>query len=169
MAKCAYCGTTIVFGGSRDGESRFCNDTCRHKGTVGKLAAQIPADVLERHVLEVHQGPCPRCNGAGPVDVHTSHRIWSLFFLSSWNSRPDVSCRSCGIKRKVGDAAFSLFLGWWSFPWGLIVTPIQIGRNVVGMFATPNPSMPSQLLRRMVSQNLAARFLQSEREVAQRS
>lgn len=31
MAKCGYCGTTILFGGKKDGDLRFCNDECHAK------------------------------------------------------------------------------------------------------------------------------------------
>lgn len=75
--------------------------------------------------------------------------------------------RSCARKRQAGDALFSLVLGWWGFPWGLIMTPVQIGRNVVGMFRNVDSTGPSENLERAVGMALAsqwARDRQSQRQ-----
>ena len=163
MAKCDYCGTTIIFGGQRDGTLRFCNSKCHQNGVLLKLASAVPPEFLEQRVHEVHGSPCPQCQGEGPVDVHTSYRIWSALLLTSWNSRVRVSCRSCGIKQKLGDTFFCLFFGWWGFPWGVLGTPIQLSKNVFGLFRTPDPTTPSQLLHRVVCLNLASQFVQAEK------
>ena len=119
------------------------------------VARTIPATIVERHTHEVHQGNCPQCNGPGPVDVHTSYRVWSAAIVTSWSSRPAVSRGGCGTKRKLGDALFSLLLGWWGFPWGVLVTPVQIVRNLIGVASKPAPDRPSPALERMVRLNLA--------------
>lgn len=156
MASCAYCNTTILFGGRKQGDLRFCNAGCETKGVLVRVASQVPQDTVDRYLAQVHRGPCPRCDGQGPVDVHTSHRVWSALFMTSWSSRPAISCRPCGVKRKVGDAAFSLLLGWWGFPWGLLVTPLQVGKNVFGAFRTPDPARPSATLEKLLRMQLAA-------------
>jgi hypothetical protein len=56
----------------------------------------------------------------------------------------------------LGDSALSLALGWWGFPWGLIVTPVQIARNITGMLKGPDPLAPSAKLERAVRMNIAA-------------
>ncbi|MCB1231228.1 MAG: hypothetical protein KDN19_13220 [Verrucomicrobiae bacterium] len=159
MAKCDYCGTSILFGGVKDGDLRFCNDQCHAGGQLLAIAQQIPPDLLEETVRETHQGNCPKCRGRGPVDVHTSHRVWSALLLTNWSSRPQVCCRSCGVKSKLGDMVFSGVLGWWGFPWGIIVTPVQIIRNFFGMFGGPDPARPSKELehfvRLMIAENAA--------------
>lgn len=157
MASCGYCGTTILFGGKRDNEHRFCNDKCLQQGQLIKQASIIPAELVKHHTHEVHQGSCPQCSGPGPVDVHTSYRVWSALIVTSWASRPIVSCGSCGTKRKLGDALFSLLLGWWGFPWGLLATPVQIGRNLIGIARKPAPEQPSPALEQMVRLNMAQR------------
>lgn len=164
MAKCAYCNTTILFGGTKRGERRFCNAKCEQGGLLADLADQLPEEAVGRYIAEVHEGGCPRCHGPGPVDVHTSYRVWSALLLTSWASRPVVSCTGCGRKRKAGDAFFSLFLGWWGFPWGLIVTPIQVGRNVVGLFQTPDPATPSPALAQVARMELAAKVVEARRQ-----
>jgi hypothetical protein len=74
-----------------------------------------------------------------------------------------VSCRNCAVKARLSDAAFSLVLGWWGFPWGLILTPIQVSRNVIGMWRDPDPQRPSPLLERAVRVHLAQQLQAQQR------
>ncbi|MBW4472580.1 MAG: hypothetical protein KME45_19740 [Stenomitos rutilans HA7619-LM2] len=161
MAKCDYCGTTILFGGVRADRYRFCNRTCQRKGYSLAAIDQIPEDYLREQVRTLHQAACPRCQGPGPVDVHTSHRIWSALVLTTWSSRPHICCRQCGRLEQVKDSLLALLLGWWGFPWGLLVTPIQIVRNLVGLCSGPSDAKPSDELYRLVQINIGARILQS--------
>ena len=160
MAACAYCGTSILFGGSRDGDLRFCNGVCQQKGYVAVVARQVPDDVVAEQVSRVHQGLCPKCGGSGPVDVHTSYRVWSALLMTSWSSRPHVVCRSCGARARLADAAFSLFFGWWGIPWGFVMTPVQLCRNLVGLLRSPDAMRPSQQLSHLVRLHLAAHALE---------
>ncbi len=159
MAKCGYCGTFILFGGERDGTRVYCNATCRERGFTVVVADHVPAEDVAAQLQQWHSSNCPKCGGEGPVDVHTSHRIWSAVFMTSWNSRPDVCCRRCGIKAKLGGITSSVFLGWWGFPWGLLGTPIQISRNLFGMITMPDPSRPSPLLENMVRLSIASEMI----------
>lgn len=159
MARCAYCNTVILFGGVKDQDLRFCNETCHKQGHVLLIAREVPEDLVAEQVAQLHEGPCPKCGGPGPVDVHTSHLVWSALVMTSWKSVPQVCCRSCGIKAKVWDTLLSGLFGWWGFPWGLIFTPIQIGRNVVGMFSSPDPEIPSDQLEKNVRLALAEQFV----------
>jgi hypothetical protein len=148
MAKCAYCNSTIIFGGKRDANGRLCNEKCRGRGALLAISRQLPDASVQDQVWSVHQGLCPKCSGAGPVDVHVSHKVWSALVLTSWSSAPQLSCRSCGIKSQAAGAAFSLVLGWWGFPWGVVVTPIQIGRNFFSMSRPQNRQSRLRNLRR---------------------
>jgi hypothetical protein len=96
-----------------------------------------------------------------PVDVHTSYRVWSAVFLTSWSSRPHVSCQSCGRKSQIADAAFCAAFGWWGFPWGLILTPVQIGRNVAAALRQQDVSRPSRDLEKVLRASMAAQLLAS--------
>lgn len=156
MAACAYCNTTILFGGTRRGDLRFCNAKCEAQGALANVASQLPRPEVERYTARVHGGNCPNCGGAGPVDVHTSYRVWSALALTSWSSRPVISCRRCGTKRQLGDALFSLLLGWWGFPWGVLMTPVQLGRNLLAVLHGPDPSQPSPALEKLLRLKLAA-------------
>lgn len=164
MASCSYCGSTILFGGKADGELRFCNQKCLEKGIVLRFAQRLPEQMIAESVAAVHRGSCPKCGGVGPVDVHVSHRVWSALFLTSWSSRPEVCCTKCGVKGKIGEVFFCGFLGWWGFPWGLIMTPVQIVRNVVGIFTPPDPAHPSAALQSVVRADIAARFIASQQQ-----
>ena len=159
MAKCEFCNSTILFGGVRDGQLRFCNEKCRNQGALLFASQQVPENVVQQAVWEVHRGPCPKCQGSGPVDVHTSHHVWSALVLTSWQSTPHISCRRCGIKEQLSDAAVSIALGWWGFPLGLFVTPVQIARNFVSMMRRPDPNEPSANLSKIVRLNMASQAI----------
>lgn len=163
MAKCAGCGTTILIGGVRDGESRYCKETCQQNFLLTEVIRQIPPDVLESRVYEVHQGDCPKCGRPGPVDVHTSHTIWSFIYLTTWRSRPQICCRRCGMKAKLGAATLCGIFGWWGIPWGLLGTPIQIGRNLWGAVRSPSPTSPSATLCDAVRVDVANQILEGSR------
>ena len=150
MATCAYCGSTIIFGGTRDGNLRFCNARCQQAGALLSISNRLPQSQVQESVWKVHQGACPKCGGSGPVDVHRSYRVWSALVLTRWSSSQQLSCRPCGLKKQMADAAFSLVLGWWGFPWGLILTPIQVGRNLVGVARPPEASRPSPQLEKVL-------------------
>mgnify|MGYP003342456451 CR=1 FL=1 len=156
MAKCSYCNTTILFGGVTEGNLRFCNAGCHEKGQLARVAQRLPRSEVRAVLDEVHQGRCPECKGKVPVDVHVKHTVWSAVYLTSWNSKPMICCRSCGVKAQAGGLAFSAVLGWWGFPWGLIMTPVQIIRNISGMMSGPNPDEPSAELDRIVRLGIAA-------------
>lgn len=164
MASCAYCSTTILFGGMKQGDFRFCNAKCAKLGALVSVANQLPRQEVERYMFKVHVGSCPKCKGAGPVDVHTSYLVWSMLVFTSWSSRPAVCCQSCGTKSKIVGAGFSLLVGWWGIPWGLILTPIQIGRNIVGFFRAPDPSKPSLALERILRLHLAESVVLSQQQ-----
>jgi len=164
MATCAYCGSGILFGGKKQGDRRYCNDTCLKNGYLLSALELVPKDLLDQQIQAVHQGPCPKCGREGVVDVHTSHRVWSMLIMTSWSSRPQICCRSCGVKSKLGDAVFCFFLGWWGIPWGILMTPIQVLRNLFGLFTAPNPEVPSASLQRLVGLDVAARVVQAQAE-----
>jgi hypothetical protein len=163
MAKCDGCGASILFGGVREGHLRFCKQNCRqhnaHVVEIHEVAAEISDDQLQSPLLEVFEGPCPQCGGTGPIDIHTSHSVWSALVTTSWKSTPRLSCHGCGAKAKLWGIAFSSAFGWWGFPWGLILTPIQVGRNLLGLM-TFEKLQPSDQLSQHVRLLLASQIVQ---------
>lgn len=162
MGKCNYCGSIILFGGVKEGKLKFCNKECHEKENVLVLSSGIPNDVVEKQVRQIFHGLCPKCQGSGPVDVHISHRVYSALVFTSWSSNPQVSCRSCGRKSQIGSTFFSLALGWWGFPWGPIMTPVQIGKNIIGMVKWRDELKPSDQLENLVRTCIASQMMQEQ-------
>jgi hypothetical protein len=171
MGPCSHCGTLVLFGGKRSGGLQFCSEACLRLGTSSsaaqQLAQEVPDELVQQQVLAVHQGVCPKCGREGPVDIHASHRVWSAIHMTSWNSRQQVCCRACAVKAKCGDALFSLLFGWWGFPFGLVITPLQIGRNIAGILRGPDPTAPSPQLERMVRADITRRAAMIQATVEQ--
>jgi hypothetical protein len=165
MAKCANCGRTIVFGGATDGANRFCGKPCRGAFHLGRASSQLPDGFILEKAQLVHSGPCPKCGGAGPVDLHTAYSVWSAAIITRWSQNSEVCCRPCGNKAKLKATAFSALLGWWGFPWGLLVTPAQIIRNLGYMVRRSDQSRPSNELVEVVRGQLSAQLLHEETAV----
>ena len=157
MARCNYCGSTILFGGTKDGQYTYCNATCAGKGAMAAASRDVPEDAVRAEVNRIHGGACPKCGGPGPVDVETSYRVWSALYVTKWSSRPQISCRGCGTKARLGDIVYCLLLGWWGVPWGLLLTPVQVVRNVAGLFRGSSPAASKQLASIVRLQMAAAR------------
>ncbi|MFN7734132.1 MAG: hypothetical protein ACK5OB_19700 [Pirellula sp.] len=162
MARCSACGNIILFGGVKDFGHTFCNEKCHEAGYLIDISQRLPWDAVAHSISETHQGRCPRCDGHGPVDIHTSHWIWSALILTSWNSKQELCCRSCGVKSILGATLFSGVLGWWGFPWGMAVTPIQIFRNLKALVVPPDPSKPSDKLEQVVRMHVASRWIATQ-------
>jgi hypothetical protein len=118
------------------------------------FSALQPTDV--ERFLELGPGDGQASLGPGPVDVHESHWVWSgIAFLQSGSQR-HVTCRRCAFKSQVGNLVVSAALGWWGFPWGFVLTPVQVVRNVIGMMSPPDPSQPSARLVQVARVQLAS-------------
>lgn len=159
MAICANCGTTILFGGVRQGGYRFCGKKCQQKGVVFGVAERIPPDIVQEQMESIHQGACPRCGGVGPVDVHTSYVVYSALLVTVFRNNPSLCCRACGIKERIKAVLLCGIFGWWGFPWGILMTPVQIVKNLHGIVFGPDPETPSAELERMVRLIVASEIL----------
>ena len=157
MARCDYCDSYILFGGKKKSGRTFCNDECLQEGRLMIAADRLPQHAVDDAIDKTHQGECPLCQGPGPIDVHTSHTVWSIIALTSWKSTPHVCCRSCGRQKQLTGFVTSGLFGWWGFPWGFIYTPIQLYRNLSGIIAGPDPEVPSEQLETLTRLELAIR------------
>jgi DNA-directed RNA polymerase subunit RPC12/RpoP len=167
MARCAYCGTTILFGGKAVEGLRFCNDKCLSNGQAALVARRVPDDVVATQARSVHAGACPVCGRKrGPVDVHTSHKISSFIFMTSWSSTPRISCTTCGKKAQLGALVHSLLLGWWGVPWGLLLTPVQVVKNLIGLLRSETSTKPSEQLKQLIRMGIASQTLAAGRQPA---
>lgn len=164
MASCANCGTTILFGGTTQGAFRFCSKKCEDANPVVQVAVAIPDEVVDRMAVEAMQDDCPNCGRPGPIDVQNSHTAISFLIMTSWKTTPTLCCQSCGTRKRMGAIAITGLAGWWGFPWGLIMTPVQIVRNLTDMGGGSSGS-PSKELREIMRVNLAIHMLETGQTV----
>lgn len=150
----------MLFGGRADQTGRYCSERCQQAGNLLAISQHIPPVQIQRMVLQIHQGNCPRCGGPGPVDAHKAHQVWSALIVTSWSSSPALSCKSCGVKRQIGATLFSGVFGWWGIPWGIVMTPVQVVRNIVEMAGGPQPNQPSELLEKIARLQAGANLIQ---------
>ena len=151
MASCASCGTTILFGGKESGGMKFCSDKCLANRSLLDVMSRIPETVVREQAAKIQAGACPNCKGEGPVELHMTHAIWSALIVTNWSSTAHICCRGCATKKQALSATGAFLLGWWGFPWGFIMTPVQVTKNIGGLFAKrsksegPSPELVQQV------------------------
>ena len=153
MQTCASCDGPLTRGGIWDGPLRFCGHACLRAGVAGRFA--VSRAHLEEAVWKIHQGQCPRCGERGPVDLHTSFHVWSAVIVTHWMADARLSCERCARSARRKAAGRSLLLGWWGVPFGLVMTPVQVVRNVAGNLRSVDSGMPSRALVEFVHARLA--------------
>ena len=146
MATCAYCGETIIFGGVKNGDRRFCNAACQGKARTTAAVSSVPEEAVEMLARQIHSGSCPRCKGPGPVDVHKAYWVWSAVAFTRWGNLQLVSCRRCAVRTQANRLAVSSLFGWWGFPFGILITPVQVVRTAMQMASPPARAYPSARL-----------------------
>jgi hypothetical protein len=164
MGSCSYCDTLYLFSSKSDDYGQYCSARCQLATNLLVRSRGIEPAEIERLVQETYHSNCPRCGGPGPIDVHKAHQVWSVVFLTSWSSKPQLSCKGCGTKRQISAMITSFLFGWWGFPWGLGMTPVQIVRNVIEMAGRSKSNTPTRLLEKYVRLNAAARLMQSSEQ-----
>jgi hypothetical protein len=155
----------MLWSGKKVNGMWFCNDLCVQEGIHLTVADKVPDTMVEEYAQEVHSGACPLCNQPGTIDVHTSHKIWSLLTVSSLSRKSIICCNGCGFKKKAGDIAFCLVFGWWSMT-GILLTPFQVFRNLLEFFNLPHPDYPSDHLKQMLRGELAKAMLKAQSETS---
>ncbi|KWO56839.1 hypothetical protein WM28_03800 [Burkholderia ubonensis] len=159
MAECSNCGKTFFIGGQTIDRHRYCGAQCAQAHAMLVVAERLPAVTVHQYVDDCRHGPCPICKREdGPIDVHADHRVVSLVFVTQWATRRHVCCRRCGRKKQAMAILTSAVCGWWGLPWGVVFTPIQIVRNVLG-FARREPATATQQFEQAVRRKLAAHHL----------
>jgi hypothetical protein len=166
MSNCTNCERFILFGGIKAENYHFCSEKCRQQfnyAILEQLAEQhLPDDLIDQQVNEFHQSDCPCCLGHGPIDFHNSHRCVSFLVLTRYQTIPQLSCRSCARSAKLKNLFVTGFFGWWGFPWGVILTPLYIGKNFFELiFPTPS-NRPSEQLRQYIKTTMMAQILKEK-------
>jgi len=153
---CPTCGTSVLFGGVKVGNKRYCSKKCYEADEINRVAAQIPNEHVEQLANELHSGMCPKCKNRGPVDIHKSHSVYSVIFITKFETRAHLLCKKCATKQQATDLIGSLLLGWWGIPFGILITPIQIIKNVISMCQNPGINGPSDDLKQRARLILAS-------------
>lgn len=156
MASCAACGRTVLFGGTKDGNFTYCNDDCYAAAVVYAVAADIPPEVVRERAMQIFGGLCPKCGSSGPVEIFSSHFIASFLVMTSFKTREHLCCVSCARKSQLMALFGSVVAGWWGFPWGILMTPVYVVKNVAALVKSPPGLEPSPALIEFVSTQLAA-------------
>lgn len=162
MSSCQQCGKSILFGGHRLGARRYCSSACARTHPLHEMAERVPADILQRQMDAWRHSACPTCRRSGQaIDVHEHHRVHSVVLMTQWNTRRNVCCRRCGRRAQWRSTLYCAALGWWGFPWGLLVTPIQIGRNVAALCRRES-GVPSVQFEQIVRRQIARHCLETQ-------
>lgn len=163
MTSCATCNTAIIFGGKKEAGLVFCKVACQEDNGFLRFARQIPDEIVAEHAQSIHAGACPVCDQQDDaIDVHYINKVWSLIFFTKWSSEDQISCRSCAVKSLFFATFSSFFVGWWGMPYGLIITPIQLVKNVINICFYTYPETPSQNLEDTVRGRLASHYIESQ-------
>ena len=135
MANCGNCGKHFFISGA-DGEdgTKFCDERCQMEHQLQPYIDRISVADLDQEVQRLQDSKCPECNGPGPLEVWHSHSIWSALVLTRWVNQSHFCCKSCARTHQWQGLAISTLLGWWGFPWGVIMTPVQIVRGLNAVF-----------------------------------
>lgn len=168
MANCSYCSTRIWFGGKTDGGAQYCSDSCLNRGRLMKLADHVDPQTMADQVQRLRNGRCPTCDGPGPIDVHKAYKVYSALVFTSWKTDVKVCCNACARRAQWKALASSGLLGWWGFPWGLLVTPMQVGRNIAALAKRTDPATPSPEFGRFAKLVIAQHLVQAHQAAEQR-
>jgi hypothetical protein len=160
VAACDCCGKHYTFGALKTGSRAFCSSVCQERGQLLTALDRLPPAQLELYVEKAHRADCPTCERPGPVDIRHSYWVWSLLFLTRWDTEPRIECARCGRIRQVKALAFSLAAGWWGIPFGLFLTPTQIVRNLIAL--AQSNDRPSADFRRTMLFDLAREMSRSD-------
>lgn len=159
-SECATCRAGILFGGQEAGGKRYCSGRCLDAARRSLMAAEIDPEEVRREAAAIALAACPVCGDrTAPVGVWVSHRAFSFLIQTRWTSQPKICCASCGRKSLVAGILFSALFGWWGFPFGLLVTPLQIARNLAGLWVDHDdyrsPLMLAMAARKLADERLA--------------
>jgi hypothetical protein len=161
---CPTCDKTVLFGGVKDGNKKYCSKECIEKAEINKVAEKIPDDDVDKMTNKIRNDRCPVCRRKKIIDVHKSYSVFSLFFFTNYETRQHMMCKSCAIKRQLLALLSSSLFGWWGFPFGLIMTPVQIIRNIFELFVNPGKNGPTALMTQNIRQLIAVEQIENHSE-----
>ena len=162
MATCPSCNQWFIGGVTSNGR-KFCSEACVQEGVIFQVIDQLPAQYIDEQTRRIHHGLCPECKGPGPVECFQTHNVYAFVFMTRWTSTPHVCCKACATQKALGAIALTLVTGWWGIPHGIVMTPIQIARNIGTMRREVVTGQPSDQMRQLVGRMAANQFLEQQR------
>src|SRR3954451_8251241 len=143
----------------RFGEFEFCCTTCRIRGQALKAAiADLPHELIHEEVERVYRSKCSLCSRGSELDLHESHKTWSLLTYTRSECKTELCCSDCGKGEQWAALIHCLLLVWWGIPGGLTCTPTHIYLNASALLSHSPSSGPSMRLRKAVQKKLATRL-----------
>lgn len=162
--ECPTCGLSVLFGGVKDGDQKYCSKKCYEADEVNRIALQIQQDDVISLTNKIRNGKCPVCQGHGPIDVHKSYFVYSVIIYTRYKTKEHIMCRECARKKQLSDLLLSFLFGWWGIPFGILITPVQITKTIFALFNNPGQIEPTELMTKRIRQILAAKKME---EIAQ--
>jgi len=174
LNRCDGCDQIILTGGTKVGDLRFCTSKCASNAidliNIDQHSLTLPEKFVETQVMQVFEGPCPRCGMTGGVDLFEAHWVWSILVMTQWKTTGGLSCQGCATKARIYALLVSSTCGWWGFPWGIFITPIQILRNFVALLEfsrmEPSTKLVHHIRRTLAAQDLMERRATDQNAVA---
>lgn len=152
MLSCDLCDATILWGGVKNANTRYCDAKCANAAAYLRTVREaIPPHVLASEIAAVHNAPCPRCTRPARIDYYHVHSIWSLIILTKISRTQVRCCRRCARKHQAFQHLGSMLVGWWSIPFGPIATLIQIARNIAELSKRESPEPSRRLVNEVIS------------------
>lgn len=166
--ECDFCGSSARLSAVLNEGQRFCSKACLRKARLLEVSEDIPAEAIYRHAVAIKNGSCPECRQSGSrTEVRTYHRVWSIGLFTQWTHRTHICCHACGRKTNFGSIMFCVLFGWWSVPWGLVMTPAQIMANITQMLKPMADPEPSEALVQAARLDLAAKLYKQQQQQQQ--
>jgi hypothetical protein len=117
----------------------------------------VTEDQVLAQAHAIRNGACPLCKKQqSPVDLREEHWVWSALVVTRYGRKTRLCCHDCGRANNLRALGKNAVLGWWGFPFGLLITPYKIGMNLHGYFRKDG-NAPSAELQRWVRSRLVER------------
>src|SRR5258706_4353758 len=156
MAICDFCGASHRGEHASVGTLRFCTQSCADRGRILQTLDLFPSSAINSYVENTRSGRCAECGAQAPSNIHKSYRVYSVLIYTSWKTLIHYCCQRCGRGHQGSSIVFSGLFGWWGFPFGILLTPWLIFKNIVEM--THRDDTASDDLRRIRKIELASRL-----------
>ena len=165
--ECDFCGQPVRSSTVEDHGQKFCSIDCLQNARLMEASVDIPEQEILKHATEIRNGPCPAClRQEGGIELRKCYWVWSAVLFTRYGTSPKFCCKKCGTKANLLAIVSCSILGWWGFPFGLLLTPIYIISNVAAMFRKFDKSKPSEELIQTARLQLATALLGQHQHVA---